>query len=164
MTENDLMFYAAVGMAIAFLVVGLVRLMTYRTARSWRKHEAETIGKWRAEGVNFVRGPVGCQFGGLESTGITRVIRGIGLVVLTDNDLRITRAAPLESWCIGFKQIKGITFQAAFLGKKSNKAPFIVIRFNKNGQTDKLAFQVREFKVWADDIAAAARVSLKDKR
>ena len=149
---------------IIIVVIILFRLFTNMLTRRWNQHKAETVDKWHAEGVEFVRGPKGVQFGGLESMGINRVTRGVGLAVITAKDLRLTRSVPSEAWCITFKQIKGVAIQPAFMGKPSKNTPFIVVRFKKDGRADKLGFQVKDFEEWADDLAQAARVRLKDKR
>lgn len=95
--------------------------------------------------------------------GAKRVIRGIGLVVMTEKDLRVTRATPEGAWFVTYKQIKGVTIQPEFLGHKG-KTPFIVVRFVKDGQPDKLGFLVKNFEEWAEELAQATDVSLKDQR
>ncbi len=162
MTENDILFYVGLMTSIMFGTAIVVRLVTYRTTHGWNQHLAATIDKWRAEGIIFVRGPVGSQFGGVESTGL-KVERGIGMVTLTDLDLRITRSKPLEAWIIPFKQIKDVVIERTFLEKKSNKTPFIVIRFTQEDRTNKLGFQVREFESWAKEIAKAAKCTVKNR-
>jgi hypothetical protein len=56
-----------------------------------------------------------------------------------------------------------VTVQPAFLGHKG-KTPFIVVRFVKDGKMDKLGFLVKDFETWAEELAKAAEVSLKDQR
>ena len=148
---------------ILIIAASLFWLFNFFVSRRWNKHKAATVGQWEAEGIEFVRGPVGGQFGGLESMGAKRVIRGVGFVVMTDKDLRVTRATPAATWCVTYKQIKGVTIQPSFL-EHQGKTPFIVVRFVKDGQADKLGFLVKGFEEWADDLAEAAGVSLKDQR
>jgi hypothetical protein len=134
-------------------------------SRRWNRHKAVTVDRWEAEGVEFVRGPVGGQFGGLESMGLKNLITGVGFVVLTDKELRVTCSTPYsQDWQISYRQIKGVSLQPAFMGRRSRKTPFIVVRFKKEGQADKLAFQVKAFEEWAEELAQRARVSLKDAR
>jgi hypothetical protein len=164
MTEENLL---SIANYLPFVLIGIVALFwlfRFSVARRWNQHKAETVGRWEAEEVEFVRGPVGGQFAGLESTGVNRVIRGIGFAVMTDKDLRVTRATPSGTWCVTYKQIKGITIQPSFLGHTGKKAPIIVVRFVKDGKKDKLGFQVKDFEAWAEDLAEAAGVSLKDQR
>lgn len=130
----------------------------------WDGHRADTIDKWASDGVVFVRGPVGGQFGGLESDRPKRVVRGIGFILLTRNDLRVTRSTPSASWKLTFNQIKGVTLRQQFLGKQAKESPFIVVRFVKGGKKDKLAFLVNEWEAWAKQLAQAANVSLRDER
>jgi hypothetical protein len=47
------------------------------------------------------------------------------------------------------------------MGNRGQKTPFIVVRFTKEGQLDKLGFQVGEHEAWAKALAQAAKVSLK---
>ena len=124
----------------------------------------QTLILLKAEGIEFVRGPAGGQFGGLESTGEKRIIRGVGFVVMTRNDLRVTRATPPGTWCITYKQIKGVTIQPAFMGHTTQKTPFIVVRFVKDGKKDKLGFLVKDFAEWAEELAETAGVNLKFQR
>jgi hypothetical protein len=160
MTETDFITYTPIFILIIFGLFWLVRyVITFR----WNRHKARTVSKWEAEGIEFRRGPRGGQFGGLESMGMKRVIRGIGYVALTGHDLRVTRAVPSAAWCISYKQIKSVTIQPSFLGE-AGKSPFIVVRFVKDGQADKLGFKVKEVEEWAEDLAEAAGVALKDQR
>jgi len=148
------------------LIIGaaLFWLFRFMVARRWNQHRARTIGKWEAEGIEFIHGPAGSQFGGLESTGAKRVLRGVGLVVMTEKDLRVTRATPPGTWCITYKQIKGVTIQPEFLEHRPKKVPYIVVRFVKDGQTDKLGFLVKDPETWAKELAQATHVSLKHRR
>lgn len=91
-------------------------------------------------------------------------ITGIGFMALTTKDLRVTRANPSAEWHLSFRQIKGVAIQPAFLGKKSKKTPFIVVRFKQEGKADKLSFQVNDFENWAKVLAKKAGVSVKDLR
>lgn len=149
--------------ALIFLVVAILATVFPRlVSRRWNKHKAETVEKWQAEGIDFLRGPSGGKFGGLESMGVSRVITGIGYVALTAKDLRVTRATPSGVWLVTYKQIKSVTIRQTFMGNRSQKTPFIVVRFVKDGQADKLGFQVSDYQLWAADLARVAKVSLKD--
>ena len=163
MNEITPLAFIASATVVMVVVFVLLHLFFKLISRRWNKHKAETVDKWEAEGIEFVRGPTGARFGGLESMGIDRVLRGIGLVLITDKDLRVTRSSPLGTWCVPFKQIKGVTIQPAFMGHRG-KTPFIVVRFKKEGEADKLGFQVKDCEAWASDLAEAAGVRVKDKR
>jgi hypothetical protein len=155
-----------IGSAVLILTLAVVfQLVTMYISRRWRRHQAATVDRWKAEGVEFIRGPAGGQFGGLESMGLNKLISGVGFVVMTDKDLRVTCSTPYtQEWQISYRQIKGVTIQPAFMGRRSRKTPFIVVRFKKEGQADKLAFQVKDFETWATELAQKAKVSLKDTR
>ena len=158
MTKEDLI--SIVNFLPYILIIGAILFWLFRfmVGRRWNKHKTATIGKWEAEGIEFVRGPSGGQFGGLESTGANRVIRGVGFVVMTEKDLRVTRATPSATWTVTYKQIKGVFIQPEFLGYHPKKVPFIVVRFVKDGKTDKLGFLANDFETWAKELAKAAGV------
>ena len=164
MNETDPIVIIISSAVILTIPIAIFYLANTYVARRWRKHQAETVAKWEADGVEFTHGPVGGQFGGLESMGEKGVITGIGFMALTTKDLRVTRANPSAEWHLSFRQIKGVAIQPAFLGKKSKKTPFIVVRFKQEGKADKLSFQVNDFENWAKVLAKKAGVSLKDLR
>ena len=151
--------YVIIGLVIVAVLFWWFR---FSLSRRWGKHKKATVDKWQSEGVEFVRGPAGAQFGGLESMGAKRVITGIGLAVMTEKDLRVTRAQPLGSWIVTYKQIKGVSIRWKFMGEVGKKTPFIVARFVKDGQPDKLGFRVNNYEEWAEALAEAAGVTLKD--
>jgi hypothetical protein len=135
--------------------------MTGAVSNRGQAHRAQTVEAWQAEGVEFTLGPTPIQFGGLESMGEKRAVRGAGLVMLTGQDLRVTCSLPTTVWwTLNFRQIKGVTVQWTFLGKTAKKTPFIVVRFKKDGQADKLGFQVKDVDTWAARLAESAKVKL----
>ncbi len=162
MTDSTLFILFSTGGLI--LLVGMFRLFSYNITRHWKKHQAQSVDLWKAEGVEFILGPSGCQFGGLESTGAIRIIQGVGYAALSDQDLRLTRATPVAIHIISHKQIKGLTIQPTFLGNKSKKVPYLVIRFKQAGEADKIAFRVKDYEAWVTAIATAAKVRVKDLR
>ena len=155
----SLVNYILIGLIIVAVLFWWFR---FSLGRRWGTHKKATVDKWQAEGVEFIRGPSGAQFGGLESMGTKRVITGIGLAVMTTKDLRVTRAQPAGSWIVTYKQIKGVSIRWKFLGEASKKTPFIVIRFIKDGQPDKLGFRVNDYEAWAAELAEKAGVTLKE--
>jgi hypothetical protein len=163
MSESEFILLLMIGPLVLVVIMAGLGFFRFTVGRRWNRHKAETVSKWEAEGIEFKRGPVGGQFGGLESMGEKGVIRGIGFIILTDRDLRVTRATPSAAWCIPFPQIKSVMIRPTFLGK-TGKTPFIVVRFVEDGQADRLAFQVKAFEEWAKALSEAAQVSLKDLR
>jgi hypothetical protein len=160
--EINTLLLVVSGTVALLIILGIFRWVTGTAARTWNQHKIETIDKWEAEGVEFIKGPTGSKFGGLESTGYFRVIRGIGLTVLTPTDLRVTRSAPTDAWCIPFDKINAVTIQSAYLGQPSKKSPFIVIDFDTEaGESDTLGFQIPNHNEWAEEIAKAAGVELQ---
>ena len=143
---------------VLLLIIGLPSLVS----RNWKRHRAETVDRWAADDITFLKGPVGGKFIGVESIGSIRNTPGIGFVVLTDQDLRVTRASPSREWYIPYQQIKGVMLLTKFMDQFSKKTPFVVVRFIEDGHKDKLAFQVNEAVDWASDLAQAAGVKLKE--
>jgi len=163
MSDIDFVTVVAFGMLILLGVVLLFRYMSGSLSRRWKAHRADTVDQWAADGVEFELGPVAAQFGGLESMGVAKAVRGVGYAVLTPKDLRVTSATPTTVWwTLNFRQIKGITLKRSFLGKRVKQTPFIVVRFVKDGQADKLGFQVKDFEAWAQKIADKAGVSVDE--
>lgn len=159
----DGLVLVAAGTVALVVILGIFRWITGSAARSWAYHKAETVDKWAAEGIEFLKGPTGSKFGGLESTGYFRVIRGIGLTVLTPTDLRVTRSSPSDAWCIPFERINAVTIQSAYLGQPSKKTPFIVVNFETDeGESDDLGFQIPDHEAWAEAIAEAAGVDVQN--
>ena len=149
---------SSVTLIILLLIIGFPALIS----RNWKRHQAETVERWAADGITFIKGPVGGKFMGVESIGSNKNTTGIGFIVLTDQDLRVTRASPSREWHIPFQQIKGVMLRSKFMDQTSQKTPFIVVRFVEGGHKDKLAFQVNDAVAWASELAQAAGVKLKE--
>lgn len=156
-TTNILFISSGIMMLVLLVAIAAPMLI----ARRWNSHRANTVGQWEAEGVTFVKGPVGGKFVGLESTDSGRKAMGVGFIALTTEDLRVTRASPPGSWQISLRQIKGVALRSKFIGQRSKQVPFIVVRFTQDGQKDRLAFQVKEVDDWAKTLADEAGVKLK---
>ncbi len=152
-------FLVSGGLALVILVA--VVTVPMLISRRWNQHRASTVGQWEAEGVNFIKGPIGGKFIGLESTDSGRKAMGIGFMAVTEADLRVTRASPPGSWQISLRQIKGVALRSTFIGQRSKQVPFIVVRFTQDGQKDRLAFQVKAVDAWAETLADRAGVKLK---
>ena len=150
-----------IGTIIMVIVLGFFVISPLLISRRWKQHKASTVLQWEADGVNFRRGPVGGKFSGLESTKVSRVVPGVGCIALTDKDLRVTRVTPFGVWIVTYKQIKGVTMRWTFRGNRAKKTPFIIARYVKEGQADRLGFQVNEPEAWAEALAEAAGVTVK---
>jgi hypothetical protein len=122
------------------------------------------VDLWAAEGVDFALGPTAIKFSGVESLG-SRSPDGVGYALLTDTDLRVTCALPTTRfWIVSFRQVKGVALKARFIGKVAKTDPFVVVRFTKDAESDRLAFQLKEAEPWARQLAQAAGVTLKQER
>ena len=160
--ENaNFLMISVISIAILLLIFAGTQYFGRMLTRRWNQHKGETVGEWAAEGVSFTLGPTGIKFTGLESMS-TRSPSGLGYAVLTDHDFRVTCALPATRfWIISYKQIKGVALKDKFMGKSAKETPFIVVRFTKDAETDRLAFQVKDTEPWATRLAQAAGVSLK---
>ncbi|MDM8520377.1 hypothetical protein QUF64_10045 [Anaerolineales bacterium HSG6] len=161
---DNLIWLSGVIFVVMMVVFLVIRVFTTRINRVWEKHRAETVGKWEAEDIEYILEPMGGQFGGLESMGKKKVIRGVGFVALTNKDLRVTRSTPSEQWIVNFRQMKKITIRHYFLGKRSDKVPFVVIRFAKNGKKDRLGFLVKNYEAWIEALEEETGLTAKDER
>ncbi|GAB4448038.1 MAG: hypothetical protein Kow0031_30580 [Anaerolineae bacterium] len=153
-----------ISMVLLLLIFGGVRWFSGSLTRRWNRHKQETVEQWAAEGVSFALGPTAIKFSGVESLG-SRSPNGVGYALLTDTDLRVTCALPsTQAWIVTFRQIKGVALKYRFLGKSAKTDPFVVVRFTKDAETDRLAFQLKGAAPWAEQLAQAARVTLKEGR
>ncbi len=97
------------------------------------------------------------NFAGLESQGMVKV-RGNGVIALTTEDLRITRAVPAAEWRILYHQIQAVTLEATYLGKWRGR-PALVIAFEKEDQQDRIGVYVGNSLDWANAIKEVANLS-----
>lgn len=152
---------AGISIVAMLLIFGGMRWFSGSLTRHWNRHKSETMDLWAAEGETFVLGPTAIKFSGIESLG-SRSPGGVGYAVLTKTDLRVTCALPTTRfWIVSVRQVKGVALKSRFMGKFANTEPFIVVRFTQNSETDRLAFQLKEGKPWAQQLAQAAGVPLK---
>ncbi len=138
---------------IAFIIaVTLILLGVIFGLVLWwlRRKKAAITRRWEREGVIFLRGPEGVNFSGLESQGLAQV-RGNGLIALTGEDLRVTRAIPAAEWRIPHRQMKWATLEPSFLGKRRGR-PVLVITFETDMQIDRLGVYVRDGQGWVEAI------------
>lgn len=162
---DPMLWIITIPLLVMVLVGGGLWLLSLTIRRRWDRHRANTVDKWQAEGVEFVKGPAGGNFGGLESDGAMGTVRGIGFVVLTEDDLRVTRAVPPGVWYIPLRHIERVMLRPAFLTKQG-KVPFIVVEFidEERGEIDRLGFRLKQFEAWVEAIAEAAGVPVEDER
>ena len=160
MTSLDYILAFSFSLLAVLLILGLLRFLSGSAAKNWKKHRAETVDLWEADGVEFELGPSGGRFCGLESMGDNFGARDFGIIAITTEDLRVTRMSPMAVWCIPFKEIKSIAFEAEFLGNRATKTPFTVVEFTQDGQVDNLGFQIAAYDEWAEKLADLADVPL----
>ena len=159
MSELNLVYFG--GIIILVVLIGAI-LVPRLMARRWKQHERLTVDVWKKEGISFRRGPVGGKLAGVESRSGLRQQMSIGYLAMTEKDLRLTRLHPFGVWIITYRQIKGIELKKTFIGNRAKTVPFVIVRFVQDGQADKIGFQVNDFEAWANDLAEAANVKVKD--
>lgn len=140
----------------SILVVTLLPLAVVFGLLIWwlRRKKVAVTRQWEQEGVIFRRGPEAANFSGLESKGPAQV-RGNGFIALTEQDLRVTRVLPPAEWHIPFPQIKTVTLEPSFLGKRRT-SQVLVISFESDGQPDRLGVYVSDGPAWVEAISNAA--------
>lgn len=162
--EINVALVAVISMAAMLLIFGGMRWFSGSLARRWNTHKSETVDQWAAEGATFALGPTAVKFAGIESLG-SRSPSGVGYAVLTDVDVRVTCALPTtQFWIVSLRQVKGVALKSRFMGRFAKTEPFIVVRFTKDAEIDRLAFQLKGGEPWAEQLAQAAGVSLKEER
>ena len=131
-------------LAIIALVLGIVIW--------WLRRKGKSVAReWEREGRLFLQGPVGINFSGIGSKGMGQV-RGNGFMALTDKDLRITRAVPSTEWRLLHRNIKGVSLETSFLGKRRGRMQVLVIDFDQNDQPDRIGVYVRNSGDWMEEI------------
>ncbi len=139
------------------LAVTLLSLLIIFSLVIWwlRRKKATITREWEREGVVFLLGPAGINFSGIESKGMGQ-IRGNGFMALTQHDLRITRAVPAAEWRIPHNQIKQVSLESSFLGKRRGMMKVLVVTFEQAGQSDRVGVYVRDSNAWVEAIVKAA--------
>jgi len=156
----DYMLACFISVILVMVVIGFTRLMSGSAAKKWKAHRAETVELWEADGVEFVLGPSGGRFCGLESMGDKFGERDFGIIAITTEDLRVTRMSPTTVWSIPFNEFESIAFETEFMGNRAAKTPFIVVEFTQNEQVDTIGFQIAAYDEWAEKLADLANVPL----
>ncbi len=141
------------------LTATFVPILTVLIVTRWwlRDKLAKETRQWEREGVIFSKKPAMSNFAGIESQGMIKV-RGNGVIALTTEDLRITRAVPAAKWCIPHNHIKAVTLENSFLGKRRG-SKVLVITFEKEGYQDRIGVYVGNSLDWANAIKEVANLT-----
>lgn len=155
-----LLFSAGALLALTTTIFGWLRK---NLEEAMTQHAQEMTAHWEHLGLTAVHGPDLCTFGGLASMGFGRT-RGPGLVLLTPQDLRVTRAGPgpAQEWVVPLGHITAVALSRNFLFDSSSPR-HIVVTFVQNDTKDHIGFQVEGPAAWGQHIAQAAGVKLLDK-
>lgn len=160
MFSFDYMLACFISVILVMVVIGVTRLLSGSAAKNWKVHRAETVEQWEADGIEFVLGPSGGRFCGLESMGDKFGERDFGIIAITTEDLRVTRMSPTTVWLIPFNEFESIAFESEFMGNHATKTPFIAVEFTQDGEVDTIGFQIAAYDEWAEKLADLADVPL----
>lgn len=135
---------------VVISVIVLVNLLVYGTkmrAASVLKHVDDLLKK---TGEKVGLKDTSANFFGLKSLGGGQ-IRGNGILVLTDKNVRFFRYFPKKEITIPIQSIKNIDSTNAYLGK-SVFAPLLKIEY----EGDETAFWVEDLQEWTDALKESA--------
>lgn len=129
------------GLVVFFVVVFGTTFMALRIIA--RQKEASARGRFpNARQIDRT-----ASFFGQESRGATQM-RGNGTLILTDTDLIFEMWVPNTEFRIPLQSIQAIENPTSFLGK-SRFAPLLKVKYvDQQGQTDSMAWQVRDLTGW----------------
>ncbi len=151
--------------ALSIGIVGLV-VVFYVGVSLWLVHSlkrqtAEFTANWQAAGLQIVKGPTNANYRGHLSTAS---VKGLGVLALTDRDLRFMRLMPRQEFVIPLEQITHLEIKRVWKGSARGGLPVIGVHFNDGAQSDALGVIVarQDHSAWIDAITQAAGVETKE--
>lgn len=143
---------------IAIVLALIVLLIVFSRIYAHVEKLKETALASLPDGVRAVKGPVSANYRGHQSIAVP--VKGNGVLLLTNQDLRFVRLAPRKEIVIPLNQMQRVTEQASFKGSAKGAAPVLVVHFQDGAQQDAAGFIVpnSERQAWIDAITQAANV------
>jgi hypothetical protein len=144
-------------------VVLLYVVLSLVTARMVRQKITEMTAHWQAAGVQIVKGPVAGNYRGHLSIAVP--VKGLGVLALTDRDLRFVRLKPQQEFVIPLEQITHLVVKRFWKGSYRGGSPVIGVFFHDGVQSDAMGVIVarQDHAAWIDAITQAAGVEVKDR-
>ena len=111
----------------------------------FKKRKQEIMSKFEKSKV--LMGPQSANSFGQESLGVKQV-RGNGLLILTEHELYFGMYLPKKDFHIPLTLIQCVEIVRSHLYKTKSRDLLKVVFTNDNGQTDSIAWLVRDLEVW----------------
>ena len=102
----------------------------------------------------ILRSETTVNFFGLQSRGRGQ-IRGNGVLVLTPDELWFSRFVPRNDISIPLSSISEVSLVEAHLGKRILGQQLLYVAFQNEGQSDAIAWAVKDLQGWQVDIQSA---------
>jgi hypothetical protein len=156
-------------LGIVLLSVGILGLvivfyigLSLVVARMLRRQIAETTADWQAAGVQIVKGPATGNYRGHLSAAVP--VKGVGVLALTDRDLRFVRLKPRQEFVIPLAHITHLVVKRVWKGSYRGGLPVIGVYFDDGVQADAMGVIVarQDQPAWIDAITQAAGVEVKE--
>lgn len=143
-----------IGMVLLLLVLLIVFSRIYAHVEKLKKTALDSV----PPGAKILKEPVSANYRGHQSIAVP--VKGNGVLLLTDRDLRFVRLAPRKEFVIPLDQMQRVTLQPMFKGSAKGTHPVLVVHFQKGAQPDAIGFIVpnSERQAWIDAITRAAEV------
>ncbi len=144
----------ALVLAILFVVLLIVFSRLYAQVE---KLKTAALGSVPV-GAKILKEPVSANYRGHQSIAVP--VKGSGVLLLTDRDLRFVQLLPRRDFVIPLAQMQRVTVQRVFKGSAKGTHPVLVVHFQEGAQPDAIGFIVpnSERQAWVDAITQAANV------
>jgi hypothetical protein len=141
-------------LAVLFVVLLMVFSRLYVYVEKLKKTALASL----PDNVTLVKGPLAVNYRGHQSIAVP--LKGSGVLLLTDRDLRFVRLAPRKEFVIPFEQMQRVTEQRTFKGSAKGTHPVVVVHFQDGALQDAIGFILpnSDRQAWIDAITHAAHV------
>lgn len=151
----------ALSIGIVGLVVVFYVVLSLWLAHSVKRQTAEFTANWQAAGLQIVKGPANANYRGHLS--VAMPVKGLGVLALTERDLRFMRLMPRQEFVIPLEQITHLEIKRVWKGSSRGGLPVIGVYFSDGALSDAMGVIVarQDQPAWTDAIAQAAGVEVK---
>ena len=148
--------------SILGFVVVLYIVLSQVLAHMVRQQIIEVTAQWQVAGVQIVKGPATGNYRGHLSAAVP--VKGVGVLALTDRDLRFVRLKPRQEFVIPLAHITHLVVKRVWKGSYRGGLPVIGVYFDDGVQADAMGVIVarQDQPAWIDAITQAAGVEVKE--
>jgi len=137
------------GLLISVFVILVAVVTVVMTRKLQARQVTEVLRKFGDKQISGVR--YCANFFGQESLGYMQV-RGIGVLVLTEDELFFEMLLPKREFRIAVASIHSIETPKSHLGKTKGRPLFKVIFQNEKGQEDSMAWSIKDLYGFKEDL------------